>query len=357
MKAQKIILILFIVLFPPLLFPAQGNHPDYYEDDWVFIPAAYYTPETSVGVVGGILYYFRTEPETNRPSNVPVSLNYTYKNQFKFIVDPTLFFDNENYILNFKFRGVYYPQQFFGIGNNTPSEGESYTEHEISFYQDFQFQILPSLYMGPSYKLQYIWVSDREQDSFLSQNFIPGNESGKVSLAGLILSYDSRDNLFFAKSGIFLQCSADFSHSFLSSDYDYQQYKIDFRQYIPLFSSHALAFQEIIHITVGTVPFQNLPSLGGHNLLRGIFYGRFREKTLLAAQTEYRAPLWKRLHLVFMAGIGQVGETLYLNNPKTAFGAGLRFRITEEGMNLRLDSGYSPEGKEIRFYFTVLEAF
>jgi outer membrane protein assembly factor BamA len=109
----------------------------------------------------------------------------------------------------------------------------------------------------------------------------------------------------------------------------------------------------------GTVPFQLMPQLGGSELLRGYFGGRFRERQLLAAQAEFRSSLWKRIGLVAFADTGQVAHDLDgfgADRFRFSYGAGLRILlIPQEGMNLRADFGFGED--ESGFYLAFGEAF
>ncbi|HEX9620629.1 MAG TPA: hypothetical protein VF989_10860, partial [Polyangiaceae bacterium] len=102
-----------------------------------------------------------------------------------------------------------------------------------------------------------------------------------------------------------------------------------------------------------------LAMLGGDELLRGYFLGRYRDENLGALETEYRFPLYWRFGGVAFAGAGQVADGLEdLGGEPTrwAVGAGLRFSLNDdEHLNLRLDFGVGPGTHGI--YVTAREAF
>jgi hypothetical protein len=95
--------------------------------------------------------------------------------------------------------------------------------------------------------------------------------------------------------------------------------------------------------TNGDVPFQLLPRLGGQDIMRGTYQGRYRDRHLLAAQAEYRVELWRRIGVVAFVGAGQVADRLgavALDDLHYSLGGGLRVMIDQrERMNLRLDLG------------------
>jgi outer membrane protein assembly factor BamA len=91
------------------------------------------------------------------------------------------------------------------------------------------------------------------------------------------------------------------------------------------------------------------PRLGGENIVRGYNASRYRDKVQVAAQVEYRFPLWRRFGMVAFAGLGQVAGRagdLKLDRFKAAAGFGIRFRIDrQEGTNIRLDFGFGKKSQ------------
>jgi hypothetical protein len=67
-----------------------------------------------------------------------------------------------------------------------------------------------------------------------------------------------------------------------------------------------LALQAVATMTAGDVPFYMLAQLGGPNVMRGDYEGRYRDRELLAVQLEYRFPILWRFGGTAFAGIGMV---------------------------------------------------
>jgi outer membrane protein assembly factor BamA len=116
-------------------------------------------------------------------------------------------------------------------------------------------------------------------------------------------------------------------------------------------------------LNTGNVPLRNLAALGGSDIMRGYYAGRYRDKNMTAMQAEYRSPIWWRIGFVLFGGFGEVFNTIKPKNIitpkgwlKYSLGGGLRFSIRKnERLNLRMDYGigYRSAG----FYFTVAESF
>jgi hypothetical protein len=80
---------------------------------------------------------------------------------------------------------------------------------------------------------------------------------------------------------------------------------------------------------------------------------------MLAAQIEYRTPLWGRFGAVAFAGAGNVKPELdqfTIGDLDYSVGLGLRFLLDRrENLNLRFDWGF---GEEVNnYYFNIAEAF
>ena len=102
--------------------------------------------------------------------------------------------------------------------------------------------------------------------------------------------------------------------------------------------------------------------MGGETMMRGYYYGRYRDKNMLAGQAEYRIlpfSFSKRIGAAFFAGTAVVAPTigsLRFDNLKLAGGAGIRYLVfPKKDIFVRFDVGVTKEG--IGFYFFTGEAF
>jgi outer membrane translocation and assembly module TamA len=79
---------------------------------------------------------------------------------------------------------------------------------------------------------------------------------------------------------------------------------------------------------------------------------------MLAAQMEYRFPVFAPVGMVVFAGAGEVynkTSDLRFKDIKVGYGAGIRLKIVKsENLNLRFDVA---KGEKINFYFGIAEAF
>jgi len=329
----------------------------------VALPYAFYTPETNIAFGVGSIYSFRPTGSSisNRPSNVKFAATYTQKNQLIMSFIPEIYFNNQTMLFNGFYTYYKYPDKFWGIGNNTGDAAEEDFEPKyLKTFTNIQKKITSNLYIGIRNQVEYLDIIEKEDDGQLANAGIVGSDAGIASGLGIIFNYDSRDNIYYPTSGQYHQIfMVDFDDYFLS-DYDFQLVSIDLRRFIQIHNSHVLAFQTYNVFINGEPPFQMLALLGGAYWMRGNYLGRYRDKSMITFQGEYRFPLIWRFGGALFGGIGDVASRVQkfeTRHIKYSLGFGIRFMFdSQERINARLDFGLSNDGKS-GIYALVLEAF
>lgn len=135
----------------------------------------------------------------------------------------------------------------------------------------------------------------------------------------------------------------------------------DLRQYIPFFhKTRVIALRAAVWHTTpargADVPLYYQPVLGGGRALRGYSEFRFRDRSAVLVQSEYRYNLFPGADGVVFYEAGTVGPSLRgLGSLKTDYGLGLRFG-TADGVFLRIEGAFgTPESP--RFYVKFSNAF
>jgi outer membrane protein assembly factor BamA len=327
-------------------------------------PILYYTPETKVafGLSSFLTYRFSLLSKEARPSSVFLAAIYTQMKQFTLQVKPEFYLLNDSLYLTGNFLAERFPTKLWGIGPNTEdSMEESYTPQRYIMDIGLQKKIFTEVpvYLGLRYHLESTKILETEPGKLLDQNLVPGSTGGLLSGPGLIITYDSRDNIFYPSDGYYLQLFGLWNNHIFGSDFDYLNVKADLRSYITVGKNQVLVLQFLAESNGGEIPFYKLARIGGDSLLRGFYGGRFRDKKLLAFQTEYRFSLWKRLGAVVFGGLGNVAEnfnSLTWDNLKLAAGFGFRFKvIPRESVNVRVDFAFGSGTHGI--YLSAGEAF
>ena len=326
------------------------------------LPIVYYTPETKIaGGVGGI-YYLRTlEDELKgHPSTFFVDIIYTQKKQFIIEMAPDLYLKKGRIHLVGYAGFKNYAENFYGIGSQTTENmEEGYSYRSTKLICSLRDRISPNFYAGLQYDFEHSKITEVEPGGILDTGDIVGSGGGTISGLGILLVKDNRDNKFFPTKGTLLHLQASLFFRAIGSDYNFQKYNFDYRQYMTVFSKHVLALQENVSITSGYVPFQWLSALGGPWAMRGYIQGRFRDKNAIFLQMEYRVPLIWRLSAAGFVGYGDVAAKLKafkLNDFKISGGLGIRYQVNRKsGTNVRLDFGFAKGNFGV--YAMINEAF
>ncbi|MBA7483305.1 hypothetical protein ES707_18818 [subsurface metagenome] len=253
-----------------------------------------------------------------------------------------------------------YPDSYFGIGPDTPASAEErYTPFEGELEAGFLRRLVPAVSLGPFYRIRFSVLQETAAGEELASGLITGSDETRISGIGPRLRYDTREVGFAPRRGSYTEIKSSLFGAALGGSENFGRLEMDARKYLPLFASQVLALQGVGDFSWGTVPFQELPRLGGGMMLRGYLEGRLRDKVYTALQAELRLPLFWRLGGVLFGGGGQVApslEAMDFSEPKLAAGAGLRLLLNRsQGLNLRLDIAQSSEGPA--FYIRAMEAF
>jgi len=258
-------------------------------------------------------------------------------------------------------RAVYkeWPTAFYGLGPGTVSgDRESYTERFFNIQLEAQRRVLPGIYAGVRYNWRRTSILNEEEGGHLDAGAVSGSEKGVVSGLALLLTWDTRDNIYYPMSGRYHQFEVQNFGGVLGSQYRFDLLKVDMRRYVALSKTQVLAFQGVAQHTTGTPPFWMLSGVG--TVIRGYPIPRYVDKSMVAVQVEYRVvPVWWRLGVAVFAGVGQVADSLpaiKFDNLKYAVGLGLRLQLfKQEKMNVRLDYGFGRDSSGD--YIDLPEAF
>jgi outer membrane protein assembly factor BamA len=342
---------------------AESPSSRYNGGSFIIVPLFFYTPETLLG--GGVALNYSYHPGSGpdslpRASRLTATTIYTQNNQFnvEFVGDNDLIAGRYNLFSNIAFSN--YPDRFFGIGNDTSiDDEETYTHRYLLLRAVFSKRLLPSFMVGVQYEFEYSNNVDLRPGGLLSSGAITGSDGGNDSGIGLRALWNNRDEVYFPTRGYTFQTSLMFFNRALRSDYSFTRYTLDVRGYLPLWFRSVLAAQLFMNFTDGRAPFHQLSLLGGKDMMRGYYLGRYRDNHMALAQVEWRQPLFRRFGVVGFVGIGDVAPDIAgfrLQEFKYSLGGGIRYQVDPRNkINIRLDMGFGKKSRGV--YFALFEAF
>lgn len=342
----------------PLVSPPPTPAPAY-PHRWFVIPVVSYLPETGVGGGASAGLHLHIDGAA-RPTSVFATALYTTERQglLDLAVDSTR---PSGWVLGARARALHYPDRFYGIGPHTQSsQMEHFTRRSIELAASAEFPVpgAGGVRVGPRVDLRAEEITDKDAGGRLAAGAVPGANGSSSVAGGLSATWDTRDRPFWPSRGSLVQGWIVFAPEQTSRSGAFSRAVLELRHFAPLGSGRVLGLHAYGERAIGDVPFTVLPRLGNTRFLRGIREGRYRDHVGWTLQSELRSPLFWRISGVAFAAVGDVAprlEAVNLRDPKVAGGAGLRYRLTDEGANIRLDVAASRLG--VQLYVLVLEAF
>ncbi|MBN1886301.1 MAG: BamA/TamA family outer membrane protein [Candidatus Krumholzibacteriota bacterium] len=342
-------LMMLLVLFAAV--PAAGGDGPPADDEWIVLPALFYTPETGTGGGPLVLWNIR-HGEERRLSSVFATVCYTEKRQTIVQLGPELVSGDGRWRLVGEIGYERYPSTFYGIGPG-PGIEEDYAAESANLLLAFQRRISPGLFAGPRLFLHRERVYEAEAGG-LVEGGIPGSGTWSAAGAGLLVTRDTRDDRLQPRSGTFAEAGA----LACGGDAAYRTAMLDLRAYRSPRKRGVIAARCWFGAAGGEVPFQMLPAIGGVSTMRGYPYARFRDRVAWVCQAEYRLHVWWRLGAAVFGGAGSVAGRLgdlAAEDIETAAGVGLRVQLGKEGAQLRIDMGFGHRSSGL--YFVINEAY
>ncbi len=321
-----------------------------------YMPVPYLGYSTETNLTFGIIKYnaFRFHNK-NLPDSLmqlsSVSLYgfYTLNKQYEIKLKGDLMFGPNRFNTVFEFTFRDFPILYYGVGNNTPETNAVLTDFKNLLLQPgFNYNVVTVNYLGFRYTFDN-FIHVEQQDTFPDFS-LDGNE-GAQSGFGVKYFREGRNNRLQATKGSYIYLSYDLYNHIFGSKFDYGNITVDLRKYLTLFRQLTFASQLYSEIRMGDVPVQSLSLLGGKSRMRGIYRGRFRDKSLAMAQLEMRFPVFWIVGGAVFGGMGQVQPHL-LDFKGDGFhyagGGGLRILMDKATSSvLRIDIGFSKGGHTV----------
>lgn len=325
---------------------------------WFALPMLFWLPETKLGFAGSGGVHFRLEGAPDA-SNAFLVVGYTMEGQGSVDLSSDVQLRGGT-LLSGRFRAVHYPDSFYGIGPRTTlAEREEMTRRFAELNASAELPLLgPRLRGGIRLHARGEEITDVTPGGLIAAGAVEGADGFTALGLGVGVTWDSRDAPLWPSRGTFAQASYLYYPEKLGRNDGFGRGAVEGRLFLPLGRERVLGLAALLEETHGDTPFSLLSKLGSTRYLRGVREGRYRDRLAWAAQAELRVPLARRLYAAAFGGFGDVGpdlDALRADDLKVSGGAGLRFRLTEQGANLRLDVAASDAGPEV--YVLLLEAF
>jgi hypothetical protein len=328
-------------------------------------PTLAYSPETDLEMGLVSLYLFQAKKDSNnRISELNAFTFFTLQNQYGLWLDNAIYGDKDKWFILGRTRFQRFPLLYYGIGPNAAKDYPATIDaNYLVFRQRILRKIASNLFFGPEVDYQNLFKTHVDHHKDDPAKDFPTGSSGSSNLGiGGAIVFDNRHNVLNVRKGQFAELGLLTYSKNLGSTYTFTSINVDLRNYLPVTKRDVLAFQLIGNFYSGAVPFNQMALIGGESMMRGYYYGRYRDKNMIAGQAEYRilpAAFSKRIGAAVFAATAAVApriSSLRSDNLKVAGGAGLRYLLfPKKDIFMRFDVGLTKEGRG--FYFFIGEAF
>lgn len=318
------------------------------KSSFVILPVLSTAPETGLELGGAGLYSFYTDTAAShktRVSNIFAYATITTKGQSRFSLSTNYWAPQNQYHYIAAVSYINFPFDFYGTGNETlKSNADRLGLKRFKVALNAEKKVSPNLYIGlVGGGFDYRFTDADKTGIFETDASLEGRHGGTTLYLGPTLIFDDRNNNTYTTKGAVITSYFDLMKGIGSnSNYSGGLLNIEYAQFFSLSKSLVLGFDvQEQSLTGSQSPFYLMPALGSDEMMRGYYNGRFRDRNLLAAQTELRYRIGSRIGLVGFIGTGQVWNSNFsFDDFKPNYGGGLRYFFdTEKGLSIRVDYG------------------
>ncbi len=262
-------------------------------------------------------------------------------NQYKFITD---------------IRFEQYPTDDYGLGTlSGPAQDRTLDYTYTRVYGTFFKKVAENFYAGLGYNYDHHY-NIKDSASAINQDFEKYGRSAQSTSSGGVanLLFDNRANSINPLQGAYASVIFRQNATFLGSDAGWRSVLVDVRKYFrPVSgSNNVLAFWGMAWLSSAQTPYLDLPATGQdtyNNAGRGYIQGRFRGRTMVYLESEYRFGLSQNgLFGGVLFANGQSFSSLgdnKLSGFAPAGGAGLRVKVNKHSnTNICIDYGVGIRG-------------
>lgn len=335
---------------------------------FVAVPALGYAPETGLefGLAGVYNFYLNKADTSIRTSNATFIGTFTTERQTNLKLESDIWTTGNMYHYSGELRFRNFPFNFYGLGNATHQADEDVLVLRlIRVRLEGERRLAPNYYAGFNFAFENYGFSDREPGG-IYEIASPYGYAGDAHIAfGISQSYDTRNINTYTTKGYYAHLKYAYSPGIWGGDsFKGNLIETDVRAFFPLTKTLTLGINGVYKTTFGQrIPFYVYPELGGDMIMRGYYTGRYRDRNLLAAQTELRYRFHPRIGVAAFAGTGSTYRD-GLQNARfiPSYGGGLRYFFDlEHNSSIRLEYGIGEkrpgEKRQGGFYLSLSEAF
>lgn len=288
---------------------ATDNGADHFQR-FSSLPILGYSEETGLEYGAMLLLFFKPEYEGGKTTTLDFALIGTAKKQLEALVVPRYYFFHDRIVGIAALTYDNWTSYYYGTTNHPdPDDGRLFDRNTFKVENTTTTNLgLPDTWhnfmYGPAFRMEYSDISFRNYRGTIAE---PETDDKWRTGIGYQLSYDTRDNINWARHGFY----AHWNHLVFSDmlgDCGFTKQELDLRGYTFLFWKTSMAVGALWQRASGDVPFDMLAGPDGIKRFRGVEDHYFRGNQALILQAELRKVLfWRLAGTIFFEG-GKAGD-------------------------------------------------
>jgi Omp85 superfamily domain len=332
------------------------------------IPMSNPTIGTGLGVVAALLFPLKKSDTISPPAVLGVGGFYTDSRSYTVGAAMKAYMAEDHWrLLAGAATGqIHYDLFLSGIGPGSSPPSIPISQDVSGLQAEVLRRVSSTLFVGARYN--YANTTLRINPADADSPAAPPQQDFSVTTASLgpRLQSDSRDSTFYPLQGALFDLRADFYEPAFGGNRTFQSYKASLEAFFSQGDRGVLAGRLSACNVRGDAPVYALCLFGLQGDLRGYSVGRYLDRTMFAAQAEYRLRLpedlgfFGKFGFVAFAGVGEVAPTFGDMNSENLLpsgGIGIRFLLARENhINFRIDYAWGKSGSK-GLYVGVGEAF
>ncbi|MBV8156899.1 MAG: BamA/TamA family outer membrane protein, partial [Dyella sp.] len=240
--------------------------------------------------------------------------------------------------------------EYFGLSN----QPRSYELQGFALVQQVLFRLGDShWYVGP----RYVYADTSATFKFGNTASELGvfERDQRIGKGGIVIDYDSRDNIFYPSKGTYAELEAQFARAGFGSTQTFDMYNARAFTWLPIARTLILGLRGDTRFSTGDVPFYAQPYVD----LRGVQKGRYQDRNAVVTEVELRWDVTPRWSLLAFSGAGKAyGRWHDFSEASTvvSVGGGFRYMIARKlGLAMGIDVAHSRD--QNAFYIQVGSAW
>ncbi len=207
-------------------------------------------------------------------------------------------------------------------------------------------------YIGPRYTY---FDSNTHFTGQVAQELSVPDVARRIGKVGLVIDYDTRDNMFFPNRGSYAELELQAARPWAGSSQSFETYNGRGYTWLPIAHTWVLGLRLDGRLSSGDVPFYEQPYVK----LRGVQQGRYQDRNAAMVEAELRWNATPRWSLLGFTGAGRAWgrwKSFSEADAVVSVGAGVRYLIARKlGLAVGIDVAHSKG--ENAFYIQVGSAW